>query len=50
MSGAPLSPEKTIGNEAIYVAADNAAKRYKKCLYVPNEFAWDGYVSFLLFR
>ncbi len=47
VSGAPLSPEKTMGNEAAYFAADNVAKRYKACLHVPDEFIWDHYVSFL---
>ena len=47
VSGIPLSPEKTMGNEAVYVAADIVARRYRECLYVPEEFSWDPYVSFL---
>lgn len=47
VSGVPLSPEKTMGNEAIYLAADRVTERYKECLYIPSSFKWDGYVSFL---
>jgi len=44
-SGIPRSPERTIGNELFYIAADNVAKSYFTCLNVEN-INWDGFVTF----
>ncbi len=46
VSGLPLSPERTMGNEAIYLAADHLAKRYFDCLHPDPYLQWDGAVSF----
>jgi len=47
VSGLPLSTERTIGNEAIYLAADNVAKRYRDCINIDSKIKWDGAVSFV---
>jgi len=44
-SGIPHSPERTIGNELFYLAADNVARRYYECLNVPYG-KWDGFITF----
>ncbi len=44
-SGIPHSPERTIGNELFYLAADNVARRYYKCLNIPYG-KWDGFITF----
>jgi hypothetical protein len=46
VSGLPLSPERTMGNEAIYLAADNLAKRYFDSVNPDPDLNWDGTVSF----
>ena len=46
ISGFPLSPERTTGNETIYLASDNTAKRYLSCIYKDSELKWDGAISF----
>jgi len=45
ISGLPQSPERTIGNELFYLAADNLAKSYYKCLKFKN-IKWDGFITF----
>lgn len=49
VSGLPLSPERTVGNESLYVAADNVAKAYFSCLRKRerDELEWDGVISFI---
>jgi len=47
ISGLPLSPERTVGNEAVYMAADNVANRYKDSIRIDKELSWDGVVSFI---
>ena len=44
-SGMPHSPERTIGNELFYLAADNVARRYYECLNIPYG-KWDGFITF----
>jgi|Deesub1362A_J573_1020465.scaffolds.fasta_scaffold01962_9 hypothetical protein len=44
-SGVPHSPERTIGNELFYLAADTVARRYEECLNIPYG-KWDGFVTF----
>jgi len=44
-SGIPHSPERTIGNELFYLAADTVAKRYEECLNIPYG-KWDGFITF----
>lgn len=44
-AGIPHSPERTIGNEMIYVSADKIAETYWKCLKVPHA-DWDGFITF----
>ncbi len=44
-SGMPHSPERTIGNELFYLAADNVARRYYECLRIPYG-KWDGFITF----
>lgn len=55
MTGFPQSPEKTIGSELIYVAADKVAKVYSGCIksamkppyYTTPFYQWDEFVSFV---
>ncbi|MFX1521527.1 MAG: hypothetical protein ACFFCD_16590 [Promethearchaeota archaeon] len=47
ISGLPVSPERTIGNEAIYLASDRVCERYLNCLNFDPELHWDGAVSFV---
>jgi len=44
-SGIPRSPERTIGNELFYLAADKIAERYKDCIYT-RYAKWDGFTTF----
>lgn len=44
-SGYPHSPERTIGNEMFYLAADNVAKSYYDCLNLKSA-KWDGFITF----
>ena len=44
-SGLPHSPERTIGNELFYLAADEVAKSYCKCFKIPYG-KWDGFITF----
>jgi len=44
--GLPQSPERTIGNEMFYVAADRIAEAYVSCLNI-NKVKWDGFVTFV---
>jgi len=44
-SGVPHSPERTIGNELFYVAADRVAQRYGECLNLGRS-SWDGVITF----
>lgn len=46
ISGVPHSPERTIGNELFYLAADNVARRYCECLNIPSG-KWDGFITFI---
>jgi hypothetical protein len=46
VSGIPHSPERTIGNELFYLAADNVARRYCECLNIPYG-KWDGFITFI---
>ena len=46
VSGLPHSPERTIGNELFYLAADNVARRYYECLNIPYG-KWDGFITFI---
>jgi hypothetical protein len=46
VSGLPHSPERTIGNELFYLAADNVARRYCECLNIPYG-RWDGFITFI---
>ncbi len=44
-SGVPHSPERTVGNELFYLAADKVSKRYQDCIY--TRYAnWDGFTTF----
>ncbi len=46
-SGVPHSPERTIGNELFYLAADKVAERFYKCLNLPEKYGkWDGFITF----
>ena len=45
VSGLPHSPERTIGNELFYLAADNVARRYYECLNIPYG-KWDEFITF----
>jgi len=45
-SGIPKSPERTIGNELFYLAADRSVKGYYECLNIPYG-KWDGFVTFI---
>jgi len=42
----PRSPERTLGNEFFYLAADKIAASYEKCLKL-REIKWDGFVTFI---
>jgi hypothetical protein len=46
-SGVPHSPERSIGNEAVYVAADKICTYYANNL-VLHTSKWDGIVSYLI--
>jgi hypothetical protein len=46
ISGLSHSPERTIGNELFFLAADNVAHSYCKCLNIPYE-SWDGFITFI---
>lgn len=46
VSGIPHSPERTIGNELFYLAADNVAWRYCECLNIPYG-DWDELITFI---
>lgn len=46
VSGIPHSPERAIGNELFYLAADNVASRYYECLNTPYG-KWDGFITFI---
>lgn len=46
-SGLPTSPEITSGNEAIYLAADNVAKRYMDSINRDSGLIWDQAISFV---
>lgn len=49
-AGYPHSPERTVGNELIYVAADKVANVYTNCLdrsRHPNLPKWDGFVTYV---
>lgn len=46
-SGVPHSPERTIGNETFYLAADTVAKRLYNCLNLnERRIRWDGFITF----
>lgn len=46
-SGIPHSPERTIGNELFYLAADKIIDRYIKCINAKdNTLKWDGFITF----
>lgn len=44
-SGVPHSPERTIGNELSYLAADKLAQRYNDCVKFLGS-KWDGVITF----
>jgi len=44
-SGVPHSPERTIGNEFLYLAADKIARSYNDCLNLRG-LRWDGVITF----
>lgn len=44
-SGLPHSPERTIGNELFYLAADEVAKSYYSCFRIPYG-RWDEFITF----
>ena len=46
VSGLPHSPERTIGNELLYLAADTVARGYCVCLNIPYG-KWDGFITFI---
>lgn len=49
-TGYQHSPERTIGNELMYVVADKVAEAYAKCLDVtkhPSLPRWDGFVTYV---
>lgn len=45
IAGLPHSPERTIGNELFFVAADKVTKRYLECLNIPD-VQWDKFITF----
>lgn len=45
ISGLPHSPERTIGDELFYLAAEEVAKRYEICLNIPYG-KWDEFITF----
>lgn len=47
ITGYPRSPERTVGNELMYKAADNLAKAYESSFQLCPGVRWDGVVSFL---
>ncbi|MDH5266279.1 MAG: hypothetical protein OEW62_01220 [Candidatus Bathyarchaeota archaeon] len=47
VSGEPISPERTIGNEMLYIAADNIARQYRNCVRLDQNLNWDGIISFI---
>lgn len=47
ISGLPESPERTLGNELILLAADNLTERYLECVRFAFPWKWDGVISFL---
>jgi hypothetical protein len=46
VSGLPHSPERTIGNELFYLAADKIGSRYSDCLNLPYG-EWDKFITFV---
>jgi len=51
-AGYTRSPERTAGNELIYVAADNVAHAYMSCLDTPKAYStklpmWDGFITYV---
>ncbi|MBU7046475.1 MAG: hypothetical protein HXS54_08565 [Theionarchaea archaeon] len=46
VGGLPHSPERTIGNELIYVAADQLTQQYRRSFRI-SYWDWDGFVTFL---
>jgi hypothetical protein len=47
VSDVPTSPERTMGNEMLYMAADKIATRYRNCLNRDPNLEWDGAISFI---
>lgn len=47
VSGFPITQERTVGNEALLVAADKVARRYADCLSYHPGIKWDGLVTFV---
>jgi hypothetical protein len=46
ISGVPHSPERTIGNEIFYVAADQLTKKYLESFKI-DYWDWDNFITFL---
>lgn len=46
VSGLSHSPERTIGNELFFLAADKVAQSYCNCLNIPY-WMWDGFITFI---
>ncbi|MDH5685520.1 MAG: hypothetical protein OEY73_03190, partial [Hadesarchaea archaeon] len=44
-SGVPRSPERTIGNELFYLAADTIGRKYNECLKIERS-RWDRIITF----
>ncbi len=44
--GLPRSPERTIGNELFYLAADKCVEKYSECVQL-HGWNWDGFVTFM---
>jgi hypothetical protein len=45
--GLPRSPQKTMGDEALYLAADKVTRCYLGCLRWSHDLQWDGITSIL---
>jgi hypothetical protein len=47
ITGVSESPERTMGNELMLLAADKLAERYLSCIRFAFPWKWDGVISFL---
>ena len=53
-TGFAYSPERTVGSEMVYLAADKVAKTYSECIDIKRRqpanqpvFMWDGFITFI---